>query len=464
VSIRTLPDGAIARLGTLRLVHLGELSAVAISRDGKVVASGVRTGKSVYLGEKTILEKDDFSVVQGERVTQATIRLWDADTGKRIREIVTPDAPVSALHFDQAGRILYAGCGKYLCFFEAATGKKLWQTEAVKGAKFERDLETQQIVLAKDKLITIHHGQLSCYVFKNRGTSYYRHSQHVVLFWDSKTGKPLPVPESLQSSIQAETRIPVLFHEVAVSANGRFAAIQVTRQAEPLPEENKGYPDDNWKYKGRTLQIIDLDSGKVVHSIADAKDILSRVTQAEDRNSWRILKNWRFTFAEDGQTLAIAADNDLGLLQMNDGKRMSLATPKDAWVSQMTFIDKSLLAAKLSDDSIHIWDSTSGKPVEKHTISERHFESARTGSRVATRDFDTIAILDLYSGKPLHAFSGHRMTPAIRYATHSKDTLVSCDLGSANYWNAKDWSLRSRLTLRGELSRYWDYYLDILTF
>src|SRR5262245_9316037 len=59
-----LPDGALARLGTLRLIHLGGLDSVAVSPDGKVVASGVRDGKVVDRGKYGW-------------VTEATVRLWD---------------------------------------------------------------------------------------------------------------------------------------------------------------------------------------------------------------------------------------------------------------------------------------------------------------------------------------------------------------------------------------------------
>src|SRR5689334_9476011 len=106
-----LPRGAMARLGTLRFVHLGGLASVAISPDGKVVASGVTEGKHVYLNEKILLQKDSLKVSTGEQLTLATIRLWDADKGTVLREVVTPDAPVSCLRFGPGGRSLFAGCG-----------------------------------------------------------------------------------------------------------------------------------------------------------------------------------------------------------------------------------------------------------------------------------------------------------------------------------------------------------------
>src|SRR5688572_32145558 len=75
-----LPEGAIARLGTLRLTHLGAIEAVAISPDGTVAASGVRQGKETYLGERTIHQSKGFTLGEGVRVTEATIRLWNVKT------------------------------------------------------------------------------------------------------------------------------------------------------------------------------------------------------------------------------------------------------------------------------------------------------------------------------------------------------------------------------------------------
>jgi hypothetical protein len=60
-----LPDGAIARLGTLRLTHLGGISALAVSADGRIAASGVHHGKEVYLGEKRSTNRAGFRSVRG---------------------------------------------------------------------------------------------------------------------------------------------------------------------------------------------------------------------------------------------------------------------------------------------------------------------------------------------------------------------------------------------------------------
>ncbi|HKB40827.1 MAG TPA: hypothetical protein VKD72_30655, partial [Gemmataceae bacterium] len=233
-----LPRGAVARLGTLRFVHLGGLASVAISPDGKVVASGVTEGKKVYLNEKILHQKDGLTVSTGERRILATIRLWDAGKGTVLREVATPDAPVSCLHFGPGGRALFAGCGRFVCAWDARTGKKLWQKEGVPGEGFHYGVCAERLLLAGGKLISLHSGTLFCTVSKDGGTSYFYHPQVVVRLRDQQTGRPLPTPPGLQSTVHAEGHIATLFHDAAISPDGRFAAVLASR-ADPLPREEE---------------------------------------------------------------------------------------------------------------------------------------------------------------------------------------------------------------------------------
>ena len=72
-----LPEGALARLGTVRLNHLQGIGALALSPDGKMVAS---------LGSKHV-------------------RLWDTATGKELRRLHTPTF-FDSLVFSPDGRLL----------------------------------------------------------------------------------------------------------------------------------------------------------------------------------------------------------------------------------------------------------------------------------------------------------------------------------------------------------------------
>jgi WD40 repeat protein len=89
-----LPAGAVARLGTLRLRHSGPGPALALSPDGKLLASGG-------------IDKH--------------IRLWDATTGQEVRRW---DAGQGAL-----GRLLFSPNGTVLAAAGADNAIRLWNLE-----------------------------------------------------------------------------------------------------------------------------------------------------------------------------------------------------------------------------------------------------------------------------------------------------------------------------------------------
>jgi hypothetical protein len=77
-----LPEGALARLSTVRLRHPGGVVALAYSPDGRVLATGGSEG---------------------------TVGLWDLATGKELRKLKGHDGAVLALAFSADGRRLISG-------------------------------------------------------------------------------------------------------------------------------------------------------------------------------------------------------------------------------------------------------------------------------------------------------------------------------------------------------------------
>jgi WD40 repeat protein len=98
-----LPPGAVARLGSLRLRHQGEITGMALSADGKMMASASAEEK--------------------------LLRLWNTDTGGQIRTIaIEGPGPINGLLFSPDGKILaasYRNDGPNLSLWHTATGKTL---------------------------------------------------------------------------------------------------------------------------------------------------------------------------------------------------------------------------------------------------------------------------------------------------------------------------------------------------
>jgi WD40 repeat protein len=94
-----LPDGAVARWGSIRLSNGGQLGGLAFSPDGKWLASGGNGGVT---------------------------HLWDANTGKKIRDLKAPKNGWGPLAFSPDGKTLAASAGgKLLCLWQPDTGKLL---------------------------------------------------------------------------------------------------------------------------------------------------------------------------------------------------------------------------------------------------------------------------------------------------------------------------------------------------
>ncbi len=98
-----LPRGAVRRLGSLRFLHGGPVRSLAISPDGKTIASGGYGS-----------------------VSKGIIRLWNAETGMQIRALKGHGYGTYALAFSPNGNwLISGGTDRHLTVWEANTGKKV---------------------------------------------------------------------------------------------------------------------------------------------------------------------------------------------------------------------------------------------------------------------------------------------------------------------------------------------------
>jgi WD40 repeat protein len=439
-----LPRGVVARLGTLRFAHVGGLSSVAVSPDGKVVASGGTRQNNVYEGEKVVRQGAGVKRKDGEWRVFGTIRLWDTGTGKLVREILTPDAPVSCLRFGRRGRSLFAGCGNYVCAWDLAAGKKLWQEEGVRGGSFQSGIFTERFLWVGAKLVSLHGGSLMCPVPRRGRIYYHYHPQVVARLWDRQTGRPFPIPTAVQATVDAKGHVATLLHAVAFSPDGRFAAALVSR-ADPLPQRAKDTLVERWKYTARRLLIVNLVTGKVSHTLPGGKDM----AVALDWSAWEKAAFGPLAFSPDGSTLAISAGGEVALVQTASGRKRVLAKGLSP-DPRLTFVGPNQLAARLADGKVRAWDVATGKDIRPGPAHAHAFVPAHDGRVVAAADGSRVRLTDLRSGKPVHAFEGHPRAPLVRFALHSRDAVLSSDGERACLWRTGSWKLQATMTLPGE--------------
>jgi WD40 repeat protein len=134
-----LPNGAIARLGTLRFRLGGSVKRAALSPHGKVFA--VSEGSAIRLCDPTTgrelhrlaAQADELVFAPDSRLlasrSNSDIHLWDVVSGKRRGQLSIPSGYAGALAFSPDGMILAAGCDSTgdkvpVYAWEVATGRQ----------------------------------------------------------------------------------------------------------------------------------------------------------------------------------------------------------------------------------------------------------------------------------------------------------------------------------------------------
>jgi WD40 repeat protein len=431
-----LPEGAVARLGTLRLVHVGGVSAVAVSPDGKLVASGVwQTPTLIRLADVSGKQEaaNDKGPLNRPRGTRG-IRLWDTRTGKLIRELQTPEGQTSCLLFSTDGVDLYGACGSRLYCWNPHTGEQRWQKTTPDKGKLHTSLPASKLLLAGDRLVSVHSGHLSCQNHREGWSIGTSHKQMAVRIWKRKTGNLETLPAALQSTTTTGKNIPILFHNVAVSANGRFAAVICSyarlpwlERGIPKKDDPKDKNDRGWQYSNPRLRIIDLGTGAVRHDFPA-----------------KIIENMHLTSSDDGSLLAIAAGTDLWLLDVATGRKTHVAAGVPA-IQNLRFISGvKQLAAQLADQSIRVWDCKTRLPIKAHAVRKVDFHAGLNGPIAAIGYGNSIRLFDRGSGKPLLDFQGHRETPFVCFADN---TLSSLDSAQFYQWQPGTWAVRERVRI-----------------
>jgi WD40 repeat protein len=113
------------RIGRIGPVHVMRATALAVSRNGRYVATGTSTtdkeyGRNPKTGEADYIENED------------PIRLWDRETGKLIREFGPLRGAVRALSFNRDGSILAS------CQTDLTNKETIWLWNVASGRLIQR--------------------------------------------------------------------------------------------------------------------------------------------------------------------------------------------------------------------------------------------------------------------------------------------------------------------------------------
>jgi len=229
-----LPEGAIARLGLGRLKHAGQVGSLAFSPDGKILASG--------------------------GLEDRLIQLWDAETGKELRQMAGHEAGVTCVAFSPDGKTVASGSrDKTIRFWDVTTGK--WSSAIFNLPGFVR-----AIAFSPDGQSLASGGNESENIF----------------LWQRKTGKEIRRWKAHRGGISSLA----FAHDGKTLASGGV----------PSVDRNKGTPTDNYAgavWDPATGKMLASCSGhEILVTVAFSPDGKSLASAGIDSSHFRSLALW----------------------------------------------------------------------------------------------------------------------------------------------------------------------------
>jgi WD40 repeat protein len=423
-----LPEGALLRMGSMRLRHADNVTGVALSPDGKLVASAdyfgvVRVWDTSSGMLRFELPKGTGNVVafsrDGVLATGGTeIILWDAATGQRVRRMDNKPVvgvTVASLAFSDDGKSLVTAAGgqglsnfdPVIRLWDATTGKQIRTFEGpANGAravalspdgkflltgggdrgKTPRDtaLRLWDVETGKElKQLPGHKSWVDSVAFSRDGKIMASACAFSVLLWDAKTGRLLHTLEKAS-------------HAVAFSPTADLLAV------------------------GSPLGLFDPNNGNSVMTMAGAADVQC------------------VAFSGDGRLIASGSRDGRVRLWTTKGQELLRPGGHEAAVSALAFSPDGAVVASSSgrDDSVRIWGTATGARLRKISVGNPTDPQWRDnelstlafspdGRTVATWSRSgTIFVWDLGTGRTRELKLGEVWTAAVAFSADGKRIAV----------------------------------------
>jgi WD40 repeat protein len=372
-----LPRHAIARLGTERLRHGGSVTALAYSRDGKLLASAsnddnevlvweIPTGKRLH--RFTVPGKESQFLLfcrDGTRLASlgdGVLQVWDVRSGKELLWALAGENGRCrhALAFSADGRKVAAVvAGRAVHIWDVATRREVrkWEVEGVVRAL---------AFLPNDKLLAVTVGEKQ------------------VVLWD------LPARKKRHTLPMQKEWIA----DLALSPDGQAVAFEVA---------------------DKVIAVYDAVTGRERQRLAGHTGAV-----------------WLLTFTADGKGLLSGSwDSSLRLWDLTRGKeRLRLATVAGGLPFGVLSPDTKTVATggANSPHAVLLWDATTGRAsgaFPGHTSPVASVALSPDGKLAATsswlRGEAVIWLWEAGTGRPIRTFAGHkRGTCAVAFSPDGK--------------------------------------------
>jgi WD40 repeat protein len=444
-----LPEGALARLGTVRLRHRGSpvtsywfcpVHGVAFSPDGKLVASAAQ---------------DHF------------VRVWDAATARAIHQ--WPDTgPVLALAFSPDSKLLAsAGDGKDVHLWDLTTGKRKLQLDGHRGAVHSLAFSPSGRMLASagaDKTVRLwevatgleirrlrdHTDGVFWVTFANQGRTLVSASHDgTVLFRGTATGKEIERYQAQPKTLRA----------TALAADGKTLALANTNQTCHLWDATTGRGLHDLKFTRA------FDGGPRCLAFSPDGRWLAGASRQHRPEIWiwdtatgKLLRTWRsgaqamaLVFSPDGKTLAVADErNTVRLWDAATGTELFPAPGHTGRLNAMIFSpDGRTVATTGHWEATCLWDAATGKLLHRWDTEDFQMYSLAfspdSKMLLAPGDLNQFWMWDTVTGKKIRTIETKRLSqvvghPRLAFSRDGK-TFVSVYQGYVRCFEAQSGKL-----------------------
>jgi RNA polymerase sigma factor (sigma-70 family) len=403
-----LPEGALARMGTLRFRCQFQVYQLTFSPNGKLLAAAGTDGLRIW---EFPSGKERFHLVPdgGLRAVNAvefspdgklmavggadfSVRLWDAASGKELRKLGQHNNRVVTLDFAPDGKTLAAGSAYgSVRLWETATGKALAEFKEPLGMRggdlafcdkgrtlaihTTKDLVLREVPSGKvRKRYPIGEGRLVYSADRKYAAwGYHRYGlEDPLRLYDLKTGKLLP---------------PLIGH------TGLIIALAFSPDGKTLVSAGS----DN------TIRLWDIDTRKELRRLSDQRD-------------WT---HWPMSFSPDGKyVVAGSMEGNVRVWEVATGKQLQPGERHKPYPMALAFSPDGATLVSVDDDTtVRFWDSKGkvlkqvregepGQPIAPRSQNVVSFSRDGKILGLGHRRRKELSFLDIVTGKESFELEG----------------------------------------------------------